>query len=98
MKWNANDRPVIVAKNASVLCGRIMFVLTEMRSVVRLEASDFDRELTSAVGDCLNNKLSNKILKDVGLVISLWDIIDVGASFIMPGSSGSHTKVHFRSV
>jgi len=71
-------------------------VLTEMRSVVRLEAADFDRELTSAVGECLNNKLSNKILKDVGLVISLWDILDVGDSFIMPGSSGSHTKVHFR--
>jgi len=76
--------------------GNEMFVLSEMRSVVRLEASDFDRELTSAVAECLNHKLANKILKDVGLVISLWDIISIGESFIMAGSSGSHTKVQFR--
>ena len=74
-----------------------MFILSEMRSMVRLEASEFGQPLTEAVIECLNNKLSNKILKDVGLVIALWDVIEVGESFIMPGSSGSHTKAHFRS-
>jgi len=73
-----------------------MFILSEMRSMVRLEASEFGQPLTEAVIECLNNKLSNKILKDVGLVIALWDVIEVGESFIMPGSSGSHTKAHFR--
>jgi len=73
-----------------------MFLLSEMRSVVRLEAKDFDKELTEALSDCLNNKLANKILKDVGLVIGLWDILSVGDSFIMAGNDGSHTKVNFR--
>ena len=30
------------------------------------------------------------------LVISLWDLLDVGESFILPGNDGSHTKVVFR--
>ena len=73
-----------------------MFMLTLMRSVVRLEARDFDRELSEALTDCLNNKLANKIVKDVGLVISLWDVLEIGDSFILPGREGSHTKVTFR--
>ena len=35
---------------------------------------------------------------NIGLCIALFDIIDMGESFIFPGGSASHTKVHFRYV
>ena len=73
-----------------------MFILSKLRSVVRLEPSSFDRALPEALSDILTEKLANKILKDVGLVISLWDILNIGDSYLLPGDGASHTKVEFR--
>ena len=74
-----------------------MFILTKMQSVIRLEPRQFDRDLNEALSDRLNDKMANKVIKDVGLVISLWDIEDIGKSYIFPGGEGStHTKVTFR--
>ena len=40
----------------------------------------------------INAKLANKVLKDVGLVISLFDIIEIGESHVIAGDGASHTK------
>lgn len=74
-----------------------MFILTKMQSVVRLEPREFSRDLNHALTDRLNDKMANKVIKDVGLVISLWDIEEIGQSYVFPGSEGAtHTKVIFR--
>lgn len=67
-----------------------------MKSVVRLEPSKFERPLPDALSDALTEKLANKVLKDVGLVIALWDIINIGDSYLFPGDGASHTRVEFR--
>ena len=73
-----------------------MFILTKMRSVVRLEPSNFERALPDALSDALTEKLANKVLKDVGLVVALWDILSIGDSYLFPGDGASHTRVEFR--
>ena len=73
-----------------------MFMLSKLRSLVRLEPWGFDRPLPEALSDALNAKLANKVLKDVGLVIALFDILEIGDSFIFPGDGSSHTRVTFR--
>ena len=73
-----------------------MFILTKMKSVVRLEPSSFERSLPDALKDALTEKLANKVLKDVGLVIALWDILKIGDSYLLPGDGASHTRVEFR--
>ena len=73
-----------------------MFILTKMKSVVRLEPSTFERELPDSLSEALTEKLANKVLKDVGLVIALWDIISIGDSYLFPGDGSSHTRVEFR--
>ena len=73
-----------------------MFILTKMKSVVRLEPSSFERSLPDALQDALTEKLANKVLKDVGLVIALWDILRIGDSYLLPGDGASHTRVEFR--
>ena len=73
-----------------------MFILTKMRSVVRLEPINFERDLPDALSDALTEKLANKVLKDVGLVIALWDILSIGDSYLFPGDGASHTRVEFR--
>ena len=73
-----------------------MFILTKMKSVVRLEPSSFERSLPDALKDTLTEKLANKVLKDVGVVIALWDILRIGDSYLLPGDGASHTRVEFR--
>ena len=73
-----------------------MFILTKMKSVVRLDPNTFERELPEALSEALTEKLANKVLKDVGLVIALWDILSIGDSFLFPGDGASHTRVEFR--
>ena len=75
---------------------KTMFILTKMKSVVRLEPSSFERSLPDALKDALTEKLANKVLKDVGLVIALWDILKIGDSYLLPGDGASHTRVEFR--
>ena len=69
-----------------------MFVISKMNSIVRIEPKHFNRELPDALSDVLNAKLANKVLKDVGLVISLFDIIEIGESHVIAGDGASHTK------
>ena len=46
--------------------------------------------------DEVNRKLCNRVVIDVGLCICLYDILEIGKSFILPGDGAAHTKVHFR--
>jgi DNA-directed RNA polymerase III subunit RPC8 len=69
-----------------------MFVISKMASIVRIEPKDFQRDLPDALSRVLNTKLANKVLKDVGLVIALFDIIEIGESHVMAGDGASHTK------
>lgn len=73
-----------------------MFVISKITSLVRLEPRFFSRPLPDALSDALNAKLANKVLKDVGLVIALFDILNIGESHVMAGDGASHTKVTFR--
>ncbi len=73
-----------------------MFVISELSSLVRLEPDTFDKDLPEALSDALTKKLANKVVKDVGLVISLFDIQSIGESHLMAGDGATHTKVKFR--
>ena len=73
-----------------------MFVLSKMASIVRIEPRHFKQQLPDALSDALNAKLANKVVKDVGLVIALFDILEIGESHVMAGDGASHTKVTFR--
>lgn len=65
--------------------------------MVRLEPHKFDKPLPEALEEALTEKLANKVVKDVGLVLSVWDILEIGDSFLFPGGGGaSHTRVAFR--
>ena len=40
----------------------------------------------------LNRKLSNKVMINVGLCISLFDILEIAESFLFPGDGAAHTR------
>ena len=43
-----------------------MFVISKLKSMVRIEPKHFSRPLPEAISDVLNAKLANKVVKDVG--------------------------------
>merc|ERR1712168_1698697 len=73
-----------------------MFVLSEMKTTMRLLPKGFDKNIEEQIMDEVNRKLCNRVLLDVGLCICLYDILEIGKSFILPGDGAAHTKVHFR--
>jgi len=75
-----------------------MFVLSDLRNIVKLHPRGFSKSLEQQVKDELNYKLSNRVLINVGLCISLYDILDLGESHILPGDGSAHTKVRFRML
>uniref|UniRef100_A0A2P2I3S8 DNA-directed RNA polymerase III subunit RPC8-like n=1 Tax=Hirondellea gigas TaxID=1518452 RepID=A0A2P2I3S8_9CRUS len=72
-----------------------MFILEELRDVVRVPPSKFTAPLELALTEELNRKLANKVVLNVGLCICLFDIIKMEDSYIYPGDGSSHTRTTF---
>jgi len=66
-----------------------MFVLSEIRTLIRLLPKGFDKSLDEQLTDEINRKLANKVMINVGLCLSLHDILEVGESFLFPGENNS---------
>ena len=45
------------------------------------------------VAEEINRKVANKVVVGLGLCLALYDITDIGKSFVFPGDSATHTKV-----
>ncbi|XP_018328574.1 DNA-directed RNA polymerase III subunit RPC8 [Agrilus planipennis] len=75
-----------------------MFILTEMKNVIRIPPEYFHIKLNYAIADELNKKLANKVMLNVGLCIALFDITNIKESYILPGDEASHTGVTFRYI
>ncbi|XP_036141783.1 DNA-directed RNA polymerase III subunit RPC8 isoform X2 [Monomorium pharaonis] len=75
-----------------------MFVLAEFKDTVRIQPINFKQKLNDVIANELNRKLANKVYKDVGLCITLYDITKIEESYIFPGDGASHTKVTFRFI
>lgn len=75
-----------------------MFVLVTLKETVRILPNKLHLPLREAISEDLNEKLANKVIVDVGLCITLYDIVDVGESFLRHGDPAAHTLVVFRYV
>ncbi|RWS04254.1 DNA-directed RNA polymerase III subunit RPC8-like protein [Dinothrombium tinctorium] len=75
-----------------------MFTLIELKDKIKIPPFKFNLPLHEAIAEELNRKLANRVLINVGLCITLYDIIKVHESFILKGDGCSHTLVHFRFV
>ena len=75
-----------------------MFVLTEMKDVVQIKPWNFGHDMRTSLEFGLNKKFSNKVVHNVGLCIVLFDIIEMGDAYILPGDGSSHTPVKFRFI
>ena len=72
-----------------------MFNIVEFQDVISIPANRFNMTLDEAIADILNKRMANKVIIDVGLGISLFDILDIKESFIHQGDASAHVKGKF---
>mmetsp|Transcript_6818 Transcript_6818/g.10688 ORF Transcript_6818/g.10688 Transcript_6818/m.10688 type:complete len:245 (-) Transcript_6818:682-1416(-) len=75
-----------------------MFVLSLLKDTVRIAPENFSIDTTQAIFEELTKKYSNKIVNNLGLCISVYDLVSVGDPYLYPNDGASHTKVEFRMV
>jgi DNA-directed RNA polymerase subunit E'/Rpb7 len=59
---------------------------------------DFNRDLRQVLMELINEKYANRVVADVGLVISLYAIDSIGDGHLVPDNGCSYTDVTFRLI
>ena len=87
-------------QNAQICSKKNMFILTRIKEKVRVDPNNFDKsdQFQVAIEDVLNEKYCDKVLPNVGLCITVYDVLEIGAPYIYPGDGGVHCEVVFRVV
>lgn len=75
-----------------------MFILAKFKDIIRVPASSLGEPIEKVLSDELNSRFANKVVLDVGLVICLHDIVEIGESYIYCGDGAIHTRCTYRMV
>ena len=68
-----------------------MFVLVALKDRIRILPNRFNSSIEDAIALELNNRFANKVIINVGLCITLFDILETKDSFIYQGDGSAHT-------
>lgn len=75
-----------------------MFILSKISDLIRIPPDQLNRDSKKAVTNELNKKYANKIVHNLGLVISIWDLIKIDDGMLKPGDGASYIKCEFRCI
>lgn len=75
-----------------------MFILSVLSDLIRIPPHTFNVPIHEALKNEIHQKYSNKVLANVGLVLSLWDILDIKEGLLRPGDGASYVEVKFRII
>lgn len=68
-----------------------MFILVSLKDRIRILPNKFNRSIEDAIAQELNDRFANKVIINVGLCITLFDILETKDSFIYQGDGSAHT-------
>ena len=75
-----------------------MFQLIRRSDTMPIIPFDFNRDLRQVLMELINEKYANRVVADVGLVISLYAIDSIGDGHLVPDNGCSYTDVTFRLI
>ncbi len=73
-----------------------MFYLAEVEDYIRVEPKHFGLATKDAVSEQLNESYVNNVSKDLGFVISVMGVDNVGEGIIIPGDGAAYYKSKFK--
>ncbi|EIE27604.1 DNA-directed RNA polymerase II, 19 kDa polypeptide [Coccomyxa subellipsoidea C-169] len=75
-----------------------MFILSELEDKVRIEPADLGRPTVDAVTAVIEQLYLDKVVSDLGLVVTIYDILDIQGGSIYASEGAAHYTVKFRLV
>ena len=75
-----------------------MFKLTAVEADVRVHPKDLNKPPLTAVADVIEQQYLDKVVPDLGLVVSVYDIQSVEGGHIYPNDGAAHFKAKFRII
>ncbi len=73
-----------------------MFYLVEVEDYVRVEPKLFGMKTLDAVKEQLKESYENYVSKDLGKVVGIVDVLEVGEGIIIPGDGAAYYKSRFK--
>ncbi|ULT89730.1 hypothetical protein L5515_008111 [Caenorhabditis briggsae] len=75
-----------------------MFILSLLRDTVAIKPHQLSSDQQMVIKKRLNERLANKVVPDLGLCICVYDISEIGDSYILPGEGDCRVRVTFRMI
>jgi DNA-directed RNA polymerase III subunit RPC8 len=75
-----------------------MFYLATIADTIRVPPSQFAHGDAKSLTDAISRKFPGRTIMDVGMVISLFDVLTVGSALIHAGDGSAHFEIVFRVV
>lgn len=73
-----------------------MFYETEVKSYIRVPPKLFSEDKKKAIISQLNIQFSDYISKDLGVVIAVLDVLEIGEGIIIPGDGAAYYETRFK--
>ena len=73
-----------------------MFYELELQSHIRVDPNTFSEDVKESILKNLNGQFSNYVSKEIGIVVGVSDILEVGDGIIIPGDGAAYYKSGFR--
>eukprot|EP00775_Hariotina_reticulata_P001173 gene1173-1511_t len=75
-----------------------MFILTTIEADIRVHPKDLNKPPLIAVTDVIEQQYLDKVVPDLGLVITIYDIQHIKGGHVYPNDGAAYFKARFRCV
>lgn len=75
-----------------------MFILSALDEEIRVQPQDLSKSPLDAVTDVIEQRFLDKVIPNLGLVVTLYDVQSIEGGFIYPNDGAAFFRVKFRVV
>ena len=75
-----------------------MFILSALDEEIRVQPQDLSKTPLDAVTEVIEQRFLDRVIPDLGLVVTLYDVQSIEGGFIYPNDGAAFFKVKFRVV
>ena len=75
-----------------------MFLVSTIQDKIRVRPQDLAKPTLEAVTAEIERTYIDKVVRDLGLIITIFDILDIQGGFVFPSDGAAHFDTKFRVV
>lgn len=75
-----------------------MFIITHIEDQIRVLPADLTKAPLEAVTAVIEQRFLDKVIPNLGLVVTIYDVLHIEGGFVYPNDGAAFFKVQFRLV